>query len=128
MSKRFLILLFSAFLSLVLADKNEAKECAGTFPPIEVDSIEEETPLEDAPLSEYGIPRQNTYSSTARTLQAAKRTNSTTNSGGKITFIIKSNKNQDTRSLFRTLTSQICDYSGIRSPQRLLISLRKLII
>lgn len=128
MIKRFIILLFSAFLALAFTEKNEAKECADILPPIEVGSIEEVSPLEDAPLSEYGIPRQNTYSSPTRTLQAAKRTTSSTNSCGKITFTIKSHKNQDSKSIFRTLAYGMCGYFGISSPQRLLISLRKLII
>lgn len=127
MKTRFLILLFSAFFALAFSDRTESKECREFIPNHEVVTIEEEFSQDDAPLSEYGIPRQNTYSSPTRTLHTAKRTTTTTG-GCKIKYATKSCKHQDTNSFFHTLAFCVCDYSGINSPLRLLISLRKLII
>lgn len=128
MKKRFLILLATAFLAMVLSSRTDSKECSACTisTEIEVSYIDETefTISENEP--EYGIPSQNSYSVPIRNIQPVKRPSSTNTSTS--TFAAKAGKSIDIISIFKTLDYCVSDYSGTFAPQRRLISLRKLVI
>lgn len=129
MSKRYLILIFSAFLAMVLSDRTDCKECTNQYAQNVIETIcadQSELMSAENP-SEYGIPRQNSYSAPLRNLQPAKRTTSS-GSSTQGTFAVKTGKSIDVKAVFRTLAYCQSDFSGTYAPERLLISLRKLVI
>ena len=126
MNKRFTILLFAAILAFAFSYNRQGKEAETFVCSYEFEEISDNSYHEDSPLSEYGIPRQNSYSSPARNVQVAKRTSSTGHSH--ISIAVKAGKNLDSKVYLRTLTFCQSDFSGKFTAQRRLISLRKLII
>lgn len=126
MNKRFIILIFSAILAFAFSEKSQSTENDNSVHTYTLDRITEPSINEDSPASEYGIPRQNSYSSTARTVQVAKRTSSTGHNN--ISLAVKAGKILDSKVYLRTLAFCQCDFSGTFAAQRRLISLRKLVI
>lgn len=126
MNRRFLILLLSTFLALVLSDRTEGKECMEDFSAYQTEELCEASFEADDNTSEYGLPRQNSYSAPLRNLQSAKRATSSVQSLNSLA--IRAGKAIDINIYLHTLTCHQADYSGIHTPGRLLISLRKLII
>ena len=126
MNKRFIILLFAAILAFAFSDNSQSKESYSFVHEHSLDEINEISFNEDGPSSVYGIPRQNSYSAPARNVQVAKRTSSTGHHN--ISLAVKAGKNLDSKVYLRTLAFCQCDFSGKFSIQRLLISLRKLVI
>ena len=126
MNKRFIILLFAAILAFAFSDNSQSKENIYFVHEHSLDEVNQISFNEDSPASEYGIPRQNSYSSPARTVQVAKRTSSTGHSH--ISIAVKAGKNLDSKVYLRALAFCQCDFSGKFTAQRRLISLRKLVI
>lgn len=127
MNSKFLILLLSAFLALVLSDRTDGKTCTQTRPLCCDTETVDETSFESSDnRSEFGIPRQNSYSAPVRNLQPVKRTTSSGQTS-KI-FAVRTGKALDINIYLHTLACCQADYSGTYSPGRLLLSLRKLII
>ena len=126
MNKRFIILLFAAILAFAFSDNSQSKENISFVHEHSLDEINEISFNEDSPASEYGIPRQNSYTSPARTVQVAKRTSSTGHHN--ISLAVKAGKNLDSKVYLRALAFCQCDFSGRFCTQRRLISLRKLVI
>lgn len=126
MNRKFLILLLSAFLTLVLSDRTDGKTCAQTSAADETEYVDETSFEADDSHQELGIPRQNTYTAPIRNLQPVKRTTSSGQTS-KI-FAVRTGKALDINIYLHTLACFQADYSGTYSPGRLLISLRKYII
>jgi hypothetical protein len=126
MNKRFIILLFAAILAFAFSDNSQSKESFSFVHAHSLDEVNEISFNEDGPSSVYGIPRQNSYSSPARTVQVAKRPSSTGHNN--ISSAVKAGKNLDSKVYLHTLALRQCDFSGKFRTQRRLISLRKLVI
>ena len=126
MNKRFIILLFAAILAFAFSDNSQSKENISFVHEQTLNEINEISFIEYSPASEYGIPRQNSYSTTARTVKVAKRTSSTGHHN--ISLAVKAGKNLDSKVFLRALAFCQCDFSGKFAAQRRLISLRKLVI
>lgn len=127
MNKRFFILFLAAILAFAFTDNSQSRNAEDFFVHTnELDQVHEITFNDGSPLSEYGIPRQNSYSSPARNVQVAKRTSSTGHSH--ISIAVKAGKNLDSKVYLRALAFCQCDFSGKFTAQRRLISLRKLVI
>ncbi len=127
MNKRFFILFLTAILAFAFTDNSQSRNAEDLFVHThELDEVHEITFNDGSPLSEYGIPRQNSYSSPARNVQVAKRTSSTGYSH--ISIAVKAGKNLDSKVYLRALAFCQSDFSGKFTAQRRLISLRKLVI
>ena len=126
MNKRFIILLFAVILAFAFSDNSQSKENISFVHEHSLDEVYEISFNEDSPASEYGIPRQNSYSAPARTVKVAKRNSSTGHHN--ISLAVKAGKNLDSKVFLRALASCQCDFSGRFCTQRRLISLRKLVI
>lgn len=126
MNRRFIILVFAAILAFAFSDNSQSKENISFVHEHSLDEINEISFNEDSPESEYGILRQNSYTSPARTVQVAKRTSSTGHHN--ISLTVKAGKNLDSKVILHTLAFCQCDFSGKFAAQRRLISLRKLVI
>lgn len=126
MNRRFIILVFAAILAFAFSDNSQSKENISFIHEQTLDELNEISFIEYSPASEYGIPRQNSYTSPARTVQVAKRTSSTGHHN--ISLAVKAGKNLDSKVFLRALAFCQCDFSGRFCTQRRLISLRKLVI
>ena len=126
MNKRFIILVFTAILAFAFSDNSQSKENVSFVHEHSLDEINEISFNVDSPASEYGIPRQNSYTSPSRTAQVAKRPLSTGQHN--ISLAIKAGKNLDSKVFLRALAFCQCEFSGRFCTQRRLISLRKLVI
>ena len=128
MNKRYLIRIVTAFLAMVLSDRTDSQECKAILDQNITETLcSDHTEINESENpSEYGISRHNSYSAPARNLQTAKRTSS---SGCSLnSFAVKAGKSIDIKSIFHALALCRSDYSGTYAPERLLISLRKLVI
>ena len=126
MNRRFIILVFTAIIAFAFSDNSQSKENISFVHEHSLDEINEISFNEDSPESEYGIPRQNSYTSPSRTAQVAKRPLSTGQQN--ISLAVKAGKNLDSKVYLHTLALRQCDFSGKFRTQRRLISLRKLVI
>jgi hypothetical protein len=121
------MLFLAAILAFAFTDNSQCRNAEDFFVHTnELDEVHEITFNDGSPLSEYGIPRQNSYSSPARNVKVAKRTSSTGHSH--ISIAVKAGKNLDSKVYLRALAFCQSDFSGKFTAQRRLISLRKLVI
>lgn len=126
MKRKFLILLFSAFLTTILSAGYDGKECVQTLLPSQTESVQQSSLETSDNHSEYCLPRQNSYSAPSRNLQPVKRTMSQRHTSN--IFAANTGKILDINIFLRTLTCHKTIISGPNAPVRRLISLRKLII
>lgn len=126
MSRKFLILIVTFVFALIFSDTSESKDVihvsTDLIEQISPDELEEQSPIN----SDYGIARQNSFSSAPiRNLQPVQK-----RSGGTSIqkSIIKSGKNLCQQIVSRQYGYVSYYYPSTYTPDRMIIQLRKLVI
>jgi hypothetical protein len=125
MSKRFIILIVAFVFALTNSYRSESKDVihvpSEVIEQIAPDELHEESPVN----SDYGIARQNSFSTPIRNLQPVQK-----RSGGTSIqkSIIKSGKNLCQQIVSRQYGYVSYYYPSTYTPDRMIIQLRKLVI